>query len=63
LHTVSAEKIAEMEDRLEDGESEENSIFEEYFQYVMENNSLQHPSSIRDAGVLFEKLTRFARGN
>jgi hypothetical protein len=52
-----------MEERLEDGESEEDPIFEEYFHYVMENNSLQHPSSIHDAGVLFESLTQFACAN
>ena len=60
---VSAGKITEMEDRLENEESEANPIFEEYFHYVMENNSLQHPSSIHDAGVLFEKLTQFACAN
>ena len=43
LHAVSAEKITEMENRYEDEESETNPIFEEYFHYVMENNSLQQP--------------------
>jgi hypothetical protein len=49
-----------MENRLEDGEDETHSIFQEYFHYVMENNNLHHPSSIQEAGILFEKLTKFA---
>ena len=55
--------------RLEDSDSDEEederniSIFEEYFHYVMESNGLNHPSSITEAGVLFEKLVRFACSN
>ena len=54
----------EMENRFEgfDGEDDEsNPVFHEYFQYVMDNNGLSHPTSIHEAGVLFEKLIKFAK--
>jgi hypothetical protein len=60
LHPVSAEKVTEIENRLENNEDETDPIYEEYFHYVMENNNLHHPSSIQEAGVLFEQLTQFA---
>ena len=62
LLPVSSEKLTEMENKLEglDGDDETSPIFEEYFQYVMEKNSLCHPTSPIEAGVLFEKLIQFA---
>ena len=60
LHPVSAEKVTEIENRLENNEGETDPIYEVYFHYVMENNNLHHPSSIQEAGVLFEQLTQFA---
>ena len=38
------EKVTEMENRLEDlsNEDDTDSIYEEYFQYVMERNNIQH---------------------
>ena len=65
LHPVSLEKMRELKNRLEGGDEEEDerNIFEEYFHYVMESNSLNHPSSITEAGVLFEKLVQFACSN
>ena len=64
IHPVSVEKITEIENRLEelDGENEEDTVFEEYFQYVMELNNLNHPTSIEEGGVLFQMLTEFACG-
>jgi len=65
LVPVSPHKITEMENRFEglDNEDDEtNSVFCEYFQYVMEKNSLSHPTSILEAGILFEKLIKFAKG-
>ena len=69
LHPVSLDKMRELKNRLEDSDSDEEederniTIFEEYFHYVMENNGLNYPSSITEAGVLFEKLVRFACSN
>ena len=60
---ASAEKLMETENMLHqrNGEVEETDpIFEEYFQYVIENNSLSHPTTPLEAGVLFEKLLYFA---
>jgi len=54
-----------MENRFEgfDNEDDEtNPVFCEYFQYVMEKNSLSHSTSILEAGILFEKLIKFATG-
>ena len=65
LVPISPHKLTEMENRFEgfDGEDDEsNPVFHEYFQYVMDNNGLSHPTSIREAGVLFEKLIKFAKG-
>jgi len=44
------------------GEDETDPVWEEYFQYVMERNSLSHPTFFFRAGKLFEKLVRFAKG-
>ena len=48
-----------------DGEDDDtNPVFCEYFQYVMEKkNSLTHPTSILEAGILFEMLVKFAKGD
>lgn len=66
LVPISPHKLTEMENRFEgfDGEDDEsNPVFHEYFQYVMDNNGLSHPTSIHEAGVLFEKLIKFAKGD
>lgn len=59
-----SDKLREMENKLQEmsGEDETDPVWEEYFQYVMERNSLSHPTSIFEAGKLFEKLVRFAKG-
>jgi len=65
LVPVSPHKITEMENRFEgfDNEDDEtNLVFCEYFQYVMGKNCLSHPTSILEAGILFEKLIKFAKG-
>ena len=65
LLPVSPDKLIEIENRLEGldgGDDESNPVFEEYFQYAMEKNSLSHLTSILEAGVLFEKLIKFATG-
>ena len=48
-----------LQHRIEEND-ETDSIFEEYFEYVMENNGSQHPTTALEAGVLFEKLLSFA---
>lgn len=66
LVPISPHKLTEMENRFEgfDGEDDEsNPVFHEYFQYVMDNNGLSHPTSIHEAGFLFEKLIKFAKGD
>ena len=65
IHPVSVDKITEIKNRLEEleGEDEEDTVFEEYFQYVMELNNLNHPTSIEEGGVFFQRLTQFACGN
>ena len=53
-----------MENRFEgfDGEDDEsNPVFHKHFQYVMDNNGFSHPTSIHEAGVLFQKLIKFAK--
>ena len=63
LFQVSTEKVMEMENMLQqriEENDETDPIFEEYFQYVMENNGLQHPTTALEAGILFEKLLSFA---
>ena len=65
LLPVSPHKLTEMENRFEgfdSGDDETNPVFGEYFQHLMEKNSLPHPTSIPEAGILFEKLIKFAEG-
>lgn len=65
LLPVSSDKLTEMENRFEgmdSGLDETDPVFAEYFQYVMERNDLSHPTTILEAGTLFEKLARFAKG-
>ena len=65
IHPVSVDKITEIENILEEleGEDEEDTVFEEYFEYAMALNNLNHPTSIEEGGVLFQRLTQFACGN
>ena len=54
-----------MENRIEEmegGQDETDPVYAEYFQYVMEKNDLSSPTTILEAGTLFEKLTKFAMG-
>ena len=37
-------------------------MWEEYFHSVMENNGLSHPTTILEAGELFQLLVSFAAG-
>ncbi|XP_022788931.1 uncharacterized protein LOC111328710 [Stylophora pistillata] len=65
LASISPHKLTEMENRFDgfDVEDDEcNPVFPEYFQYVIDNNGLSHPTSIHRAGVQIEKLIKFAKG-
>lgn len=65
LLPVSSDKLREMEHRFEEmdgGQDETDPVFIEYFQFVMEKNDLFHSTTILEAGALFEKLTKFAKG-
>ena len=60
---VSTDKVTEMENMLQQRIKENDktdSIFEKYFEYVMENNGSQHPTTALEAEVLFKKLLSFA---
>ena len=49
---VSTDKVTEMENMLQQRIEENDktdSIFEEYFEYVMENNGSQHPTTALEA--------------
>ena len=56
-------KLREMEDKLQElgAEDDIDPIWQEYFQYVMERNGLSHPTSVLEAGNLFQKLVQFAK--
>ncbi|KAJ7348735.1 hypothetical protein OS493_039373 [Desmophyllum pertusum] len=65
LLPVSPDKLTEMENRFEGFAVEmlkTNPVFDEYFQYVIEKNSLSHPTTIFEAGILYENLIKFAKG-
>lgn len=51
LKEVLPQKIIELENRLERGD-DTDTIWEDYFEYVMTNNGLSYPSSIPEAGVI-----------
>lgn len=55
-------KLDEVKEEIMDGTTEEETdeILEEYFHYVMEDNGLLHPTSITEAGELFQTLINFA---
>jgi len=57
-------KLREMEDKLQELGAEDNidPVWQEYCQYVMERNGLSHPTSVLEAGSLFQKLVQFAKG-
>ena len=57
-------KLREMKDKLQElgAEDDIDPIWEEYFQYVIERNGLSHPTSVLEAGNLFQKLLQFAKG-
>ena len=57
-------KIREMGDKLQElgAEDDIEPIREEYFQSVIERNGLSHPTSVLEAGNLFQKLVQFAKG-
>ena len=44
-----------LQQRIEENDKTD-SIFQEYFEYVMANNGSEHPTTALEAGVLFEKL-------
>ena len=65
LLPVPSAKLTEMENRIEEmegGQDETDPVYAEYFQYVMEKNDLSSPTTVLEAGTLFEKLTKFAMG-
>ena len=57
-------KLREVEQEILGGlrEEETGEIWEEYFHYVMENNRLTYPTTIFEAGELFQSLVNFATG-
>lgn len=62
LKVVSAQKIEELEERLNREANDIDTIWQDYFQYVMTNNNLSYPTSARAAGALFQTLTQYAKG-
>ena len=63
LKDVSPQKLSELKVRLDRETDVPNTAWQDYFEYVMTNNGFSHPSSIAEAGVLFEKLVQYAKGN
>ena len=62
-HMVSMQKIEEMEHHLPahyDLESETSETYREYFNYVIENESLYLPNNAAKAFELYQKLIGFA---
>ena len=59
-----SDKLREMKDKLQElgADDDIDPIWEEYFQYVIERNGLSHPTSVLEAGNLFQKLVQFAKG-
>ena len=59
-----SDKLREMKDKLHElgADDDIDPIWEEYFQYVIERNGLSHPTSVLEAGNLFQKLVQFAKG-
>ena len=57
-------KLEEVEQEILGGSREEETdeVWEEYFHYVMENNGLTYPTTIFEAGELFQSLVNFATG-
>ncbi|CAB4014554.1 Hypothetical predicted protein [Paramuricea clavata] len=64
LAQVSLCKLEEVEQQILGGSREEETdeVWEEYFHYVMENNGLTYPTTIFEAGELFQSLVNFATG-
>lgn len=58
------DRLREMERRLQELGVDDHSdpIWEKYFLYVIKKNSLAQPTSVLEAGNLFQKLIRFAKG-
>lgn len=63
LNPISNQKLSEMESRFQDvvQDDDENEIWEDYFDYVMERNNFIRPATAVEAGVLFQKLVSFAK--
>ena len=61
---TAADKLTEMEDYLQElgVDDDTDSIWEDYFQYVMERNGFSLPTCVLEAGKLFQELVRFAKG-
>ena len=58
-----SDRLREVEHRLQElGDDHSDPIWEEYFLYVMEKNGFAQPTSVLEAGNLFQKLIRFATG-
>ena len=60
---MAPQKLNELEIRLEREMDDSNTTWQDYFQYVMTNNGLSYPSSVAEAGILFERLVQYAKGN
>ena len=64
LVPILPRKLQEVEQEIlrSPAEEEADDVWEEYFHYVMENNGLTHPTTILEAGELFQLLVSFAAG-
>lgn len=62
LRPVSRRKLSELESRFQNAvQDEEDQVWEDYFIYVMERNNFFRPTTIKEAGTLFQKLVSFAK--
>ena len=55
---VPQEKIDEV--KLECHDAEEENVFQEYFEYLMETEGIQYPTTYDEALTLFSYLTKVA---
>ena len=61
LKDVSPQKLNELKVRLDVATEISNTACQDYFQYVMTHNGLLNPSTIAEAGILFERLVQYAK--
>ena len=62
LQEVCPQKLTEMKGRLNsDPLQDDDTVWEEYFTYVMDTNGLQPPATVQEAGILFQSLVSYAK--